>query len=403
MRRIKRKILPITFILSLTTQAQAPLAPHVPEVKTRYFYANGGESLKDFLRNKVGIPQKTLTEMGYLEKIRDWNPNIENFNSLSSNQRVYVEIPFNTVLSPKVNSNSSLAQQAPTPVAPITPVIAAPAPTPELDLFLDEEEEEKVEELALTEEPQQEEELVDEPKRAVASVAPVENTSVQEVEFQKPEAPNSWNLSLFYTLSRGSFEESIQGTNISTVSTQDSPITLGLAASKVLNENWGYNGSVYGSKLDGGVSELDEEVSIPWELGVTSYLSYRTPELPFSVYTGLDYERFSTYNTTELVEGASLDTIQHNVAFATFGVSKGFRFLGKSFFAKASYSRTIASTVSREMNGDTRTMEGSKYILYLNMLANKNWFYSLFYKQHDFSGATDLLVSRVGVGFGYRF
>ncbi len=381
MRKIKRKILPITFILSLTSQGQAP----TPEIKTRYFYANGGESMQDFLTNKVGVPQKTLNQMGYLDKIKEWNPNIEDFSSLGANERVYVEIPYNTILTPRVKSNNSLAKKAPPISIPLAPVIAAPTPAIEAPQPI----------IAAKKE--------EEPKREVASVTALESTSVQEVEFQKPNEPNSWNLSLFYALSRGSFEESIQGSSISTVSTQDSPITLGLAASKVLNENWGWNGSIYGSKLDGGVSELDEEVSIPWEVGITSYISYRTAELPFSVYTGIDYERFSSYNTTELVEGAALDTIQHNVGFATFGVSKGFRMFGKSFFAKASYSTTVTSSASRPVNGDTRSMEGSKYILYLNMLASERWFYNVFYKQHDLKGATDLLVSRVGIGFGYRF
>ncbi len=349
MKKIKRNILPFIFFISASVFSQTP------EIKTKYFFAKGGESINDFLENEVGVPKRTLHEMGYLEKIKRWNPSIENFDTLDVNQRVYVEIPYNTVLSPQRQNLQ-------------VPLAMAPAPAS---------------------------------KRKIASI----NTSVQEVEFQDPDAPNSWNLSLFYALSRGSFEEGIQGTSIKTVSTQDSPITLGFAASKKIDETWSYNGSVYASKLDGGVSELDEEVSIPWEIGITSYISYKNPRLPFQVYTGLDLERFSSYNTTELVDGASIDTIQHNIAFATFGISKGFRFLGQSFFTKVSYSRTITSTQSRPVAGVDSPMEGSKYIAFLNMLApnSKNWSYNVFFKQHDLQGATDLVVTRTGIGLGYRF
>ncbi len=356
MKKIKRYILPFTLLLSFSIFSQTP------EIKTRYFYAQGGESINDFLENEVGVPKKTLHNMGYLEKIKKWNPSVDNFDNLAPNQQIYVEIPYNTVLTPKAKSIDA-------------PLAQAPAPK-----------------------------IKPKRKRKIASI-PKESTSVQEVEFQNPEAPNSWNLSLFYALSRGSFEEGIQGTSISTVSTQDSPITLGFAASKKLDDTWSYNGSVYGSKLDGGISELDEEVSIPWEIGITSYISYKDERLPFQVYTGLDLERFSSYNTTELVDGARLDTIQHRITFATFGVSKGFRFLGQSFFTKISYSRSVVSSQSRPVAGVDSPMKGSKYIAFLNMLApnSKNWSYNLFFKQHNLKGATDLVVSRTGIGFGYRF
>tara|TARA_Y100000780_G_scaffold232562_1_gene266434 strand:- start:151726 stop:152817 length:1092 start_codon:yes stop_codon:yes gene_type:complete len=363
MKRLKRNYLPLLILFTSTVLSREP------EIQTSYAYAQGGESLSDFLHHQVGIPYKTLHEKGYLNKIKKWNPAIENYNSLRPNERVYIELPYRTLLQPKKEKQF-----------------------PELSMKKDSRKTIK-------------KRVSDPSSRKIASLSSSSslNQSIQLVEFQKKHDPLSWNLSVFYTLSRGSFEEGIQNSNIKTVSTQDSPITLGMATSKLINDNWGYNGSLYLSKLDGGISELEEEVSLPWEYGVTSYLSYRSSNWPVQIYSGFDYERFSSYNTSELINGASLESIQHNVGFLTLGLSKGFRFLGKSFFSKVSYSRSLYSTQSRDISGSDDSLSGSKYMAYLNMLANENWYYHAFFKQHNLKGATELTIARTGVGFGYRF
>jgi hypothetical protein len=46
---------------------------------------------------------------------------------------------------------------------------------------------------------------------------------------------------------------------------------------------------------------------------------------------------------------------------------------------------------------------GLKYIAYLNMKYNNKWFYHGLFKQHSLTGATDLTITRFGLGVGYSF
>ena len=215
------------------------------------------------------------------------------------------------------------------------------------------------------------------------------------------ERADKWNYSLFYALSRGSLQESVPDSNITTESSQDSPLTLGFSVLKKLSYDFNYSGSLYLSKLDGGLSDQNESVSLPWEYGLNSYVGYQRENWPLEVYTGFDHERFSSYNTEELPSGEPLETREHTLTFLTLGVSKKFEWFGEQFLAKASYSSSVMSSQSRSSKINPQEFEGTKFILYLNMKASKDWFYHGFYKQHDLEGATALQISRVGLGFGH--
>lgn len=313
-----------------------------PQIKTGYVYARGGESLRQLLENQVGIPSYILNGEGYFEKIKTWNPGLEDSSVLVAGERIYVEIPFSVILSPKA-------------------------------------------------------------KRKIASISD-SKLLVKKMEINDDsDDPNRWNYSLFYALSRGFLSESIVNSDISTESTQDSPLTLGFSTFKKIDYDLSYSASLYISKLDGGLSDQNESVSIPWEYGVNSYLGYQKENWPLEVYAGFDHERFSSYNTEELPSGESLSSREHALTYLTVGLSKKFEWFDKQFLAKASYSSSIASSQSRPSKINPKEFEGTKFILYLNMKASKNWFYHGFYKQHDLEGATQLHVARLGLGFGYSF
>ncbi len=354
MELYKRYILPILLTLLCTTSLEAA----EPLIKTSYVYARGGESLRELLEYQVGIPKNVLDQNGYFEKIKSWNPSLEDPASLASGERIYVEIPYRVVLTPRLNSPSeSLAASG-----------ASKA------------------------------------QRKTASTGKETSQVVAAIsESDDKERQGRWNFSLFYALSRGSFQESILNSNITTKSSQDSPFTLGLSTFKKLHYDWNYSGSLYVSKLDSGLSDQNESVSLPWEYGLNSYIGYQRESWPVEVYTGIDHERFSSYNTEELPSGEPLSTREHTLTFLTLGVSKKFEWFGKQFLAKASYSSSVMSSQSRESKVNPQEFEGTKFILYLNMKASKDWFYHGFYKQHDLEGATSLHIARLGLGFGYSF
>lgn len=364
MELYKRYILPI-FIFAFATCALAGN----PAIKTGYVYALGGESLRELLESKVGIPKRVLDEGGYFENIKRWNASIENTASLMPGERIYVEIPYEVALAPKEFSPK------PPPINKETVGKTVPA---------------------------------EKTNRESASFAsnPIEDnqkTGSALDENDDKARTNGWNHSLFYALSRGSLQEGIPDSDITTESNQDSPLTLGFSTFKKLPNNFHYSGSLYLSKLDGGLSNRNESVSLPLEYGLNSYAGYQLENWPLGIYTGLDYERFSSYNTEELPSGEPLAIRAHTLTFLTVGASNRFEAFGKQFLAKASFSRSIMSSQSRPSKVNPKEFEGTKFILYLNVKAGKDWFYHGFYKQHDLEGATSLHISRVGFGFGYTF
>ena len=355
MELYKRYFLPILFsVFATCALAGSPL------IKTGHVYAHGGESLRELLESKVGIPGHVLDEGGYFEKIKRWNSSLENSSSLMPGERVYVEVPYRVVLTPNsrskrknLNVGQTLSQKSQRKTASI----------------------------------------INENQKLVAAIDRDDDK----------ERADRWNYSLFYALSRGSLQEGIPNSNISTESSQDSPLTLGFSTFKRLSYDFNYSGSLYLSKLDGGLSDQNESVSLPWEYGLNSYMGYQRENWPLEVYTGLDHERFSSYNTEELPSGEPLTTREHTLTFLTLGISKKFEWFGKQFLAKASYSSSIMSSQSRPSKINLQEFEGTKFILYLNMKASKDWFYHGFYKQHDLEGATSLHIARLGLGFGYNF
>lgn len=62
---------------------------------------------------------------------------------------------------------------------------------------------------------------------------------------------------------------------------------------------------------------------------MTTYLGYKTPEMPVEVYTGFDYERFSSFNTGELLIGEDISTRENTLFYGTLGIGKIFQFLNK--------------------------------------------------------------------------
>lgn len=315
-----------------------------PLIKTNYFYATEGESLRELLETRIGIPKATLDQQNYYNKIRAWNPGILDPSNLSQGQRVYVEIPYNTQLSP----------------API---------------------------------------IIKDPNIELAQVkSKKELNFVENIEREKRK-----NLSIFYTLSSGTFREEVPGSNVVTTSNQDSPLTLGVSYNQTLPKNLSLSTSAYLAKLDSGTTSSDKEIEIPWEYGLTAYVGYKKNFWPVEVYTGLDYESFSSFNTEELVTDEDLAVRTHNIAYATLGVSKAYTLLNRFFLTKFSMSRSFSSTESRESSVDPKPYTGSKFILFTAMKAAKRWYYSAFYKQHNLEGPTSLNIRRIGIGVGYNF
>ena len=204
----------------------------------------------------------------------------------------------------------------------------------------------------------------------------------------------------FYTMSVGTFDESLS-TDAEISTTQSSPITLGGGLAWRLSLNGSISSSFYYSKLEANTNEATgQEIDIPNELGLTAYYQYNIPYIRSSIYGGLDYETFSTFNLDEVFNlGSDLAVQENKILWYTLGVAKFFQTdsIG-NFLFKGSYSTSISENTNRSI-----PYTGNKFILYLNWKPGDELLYHVLYKQHDLVGSTQLTVKRYGIGIGWTF
>lgn len=206
----------------------------------------------------------------------------------------------------------------------------------------------------------------------------------------------------FLTASAGTFKETLSSQNITVTSKQNSPITFGIGGNYPFDDQriWSINSSVYFSYLTAQTTNRDEKVNIDPEIGGNVYLQYTFPNhADYSIYGGLDIEKFSTFNTDDLIAGAGLDSRTQLMSFATFGFNKLFMPGGKPLLFKLSYSLGVTSS----SNDTGKEFKGDKYLFYLNYKLFSNILVHFLFKQHILSGPTELSISRYGAGIGWSF
>lgn len=214
-------------------------------------------------------------------------------------------------------------------------------------------------------------------------------------------------MGVFYTASQGDFSEKLNGDPTNIDSTQFSPYTLGFMSQyQIGGSNVSIADSVYFSKLNASTVKRtlqtdDTKLTIPLEIGGNVYAQYSLKTLPIAPYFGVDFERMTTFNVSELQTGADLATRQNTLLYATGGASYNFNFWGIYFHLKASVSKTISSTTSTSNSADVFT--GTRRIIYLNAKLDGPWVVHMFHKHHDLVGPTNLTINRIGFGLGYFF
>lgn len=225
----------------------------------------------------------------------------------------------------------------------------------------------------------------------------VKKNKIADIEIYEDK---TFSLALFYTVSQGTFDERELDSAIGVTSVQISPATLGASFGyKPKSFLTSFAGSFYLSYLTSSdINNSDSNVSVPMEYGVNAYVQRIIPKVKLFPYIGIDYERFSTYNTNELSSGADL-TIRNNVlGYVTFGIGKAFQFDKAKIFTKVSFSYGFFSSTD-----SGKAFEGSKFIIYFNNQITKNIVIHFLYKVHMLEGNTKLTINRGGIGLGYKF
>lgn len=213
--------------------------------------------------------------------------------------------------------------------------------------------------------------------------------------------PVGFKGSIFTMSSLGSYDQKINNTSITFK--QNSPLTFGGAFSYYPQDNlYSFSTSAYVSYLSTSVnSQTAGSISPPLEMGGNLYGEYRADKYKTIFYSGLDFENFSVLNlrSFQLNNKVSLDSI--TATYLTIGVAKPFILFNKSFFAKASVSKSLFTTI-KSVDQNTEKYSGSKILFYLNYKINEKFYLHTLLKYHVMSGPSDLTIFRAGIGLGYN-
>ncbi len=211
---------------------------------------------------------------------------------------------------------------------------------------------------------------------------------------------NRYKNSVFFVTSSGTLNESYTAHDIYLDQSQDSPLTLGVSTFRRFDpelKHLMYSGSFYFSLIDRASYE-NIDTDIPPEIGITSYAEYINKGWPASLYTGFDYEKLSSYDISKVPTEGKLGIVSNQLLYVTLGVSKLFAIKNKRVLTKFSVSKSVWSATS-----GTIPFKGMKFILFAALPITQRLSASIFLKRHSFSGESELLIQRVGIGGAFSF
>lgn len=225
--------------------------------------------------------------------------------------------------------------------------------------------------------------------------------------FEESKTERRLNLNAFYMASAGSFVETVPNEEGQITSKQNSPYSIGVGGGYVFGDmTHSLSGSVYwsslrASDLSGDVVSSSNTLEVPEEIGYNLYYQYLVKNWGLGFYGGVDKEKFSTFNTRDILVGQELAIVSNDLTYATLGMAKTFYLGDYKFLSRASFATSVAST-STSTRGDAQ-FEGNRMLLFLSMRGSYNLSYHLLYKRHQLTGPTNLTIDRVGIGIGYQF
>jgi hypothetical protein len=177
-----------------------------------------------------------------------------------------------------------------------------------------------------------------------ASLERHKNYTILNADAETPLGSNKMTLFSMFTTSSGNFTEELQSQSGSIKSTQNSPYSFGLGTTFFLDKtkrmisSSAYWSNLTSSKLSGS-TVTTSELEVKPEIGFNLYFQQVIPFGGLSVYGGMDYEQFSTFNTQAFVNGANLDLNQNKIIFATIGAGKTFFWATKRFSSSPAFQR----------------------------------------------------------------
>jgi hypothetical protein len=231
-----------------------------------------------------------------------------------------------------------------------------------------------------------------------------------QVEQQKVLEESSLNeegfkFSVFYLATKGNFsQESSSGLKFD--HSQNSLLSLGITASfHPVNKRYSFSSSMNYSHMGDASTSLQNQgnISIPGEIDFSAYAHYWFSKYNLSLFGGLDYDTFTTFNLGALTSQGKIVADENNVLYATVGINNLFKVFKQDFYTRVSISKSLNSKTNIGPSGTDpgTSYDGYKTLLYVNYKLTKSFFIHSLFKYHSMSGPDDLSTTRFGLGFGY--
>jgi hypothetical protein len=210
-----------------------------------------------------------------------------------------------------------------------------------------------------------------------------------------------------FTLSTGSFAEKIPNSSSGIQGQQNSPLTIGFGGNYIFSESVHmftfstYYSFLTASRLTRDNVQAPSSAKIPDEIGANLYLQSRiSKEYNLSIYEGLDYERFATFNTKDFIQNnAILTSYQDSILLATLGICSIFNFNDFTITSKVSVAQIFSSTSNAPSSGNS--FFGQRILVFASVHGADKFSYNFLYKKHSLDGPTSLIVERIGLGISY--
>lgn len=214
---------------------------------------------------------------------------------------------------------------------------------------------------------------------------------------------NDYKTSVYYMASYGSFTQEKEGiANIDYY--QNSPITLGLeSAYQIKDTQYAVSGNVFYSKMKASIENIEnKKVDIPSEYGVNVYMNYAMEKPEITLFAGLDYENFYSFNMNELKVNRSVSLDETKAAYLTLGVKKYFKVYDRELTARASLSKTISTTSTSDSPiAEALDYDGMKINVNLDYQFTDRFYFKTQFKYHSIEGSSNLNSVKFGFGVGY--
>ena len=229
-----------------------------------------------------------------------------------------------------------------------------------------------------------------------------------ETKVLQEERPEGFHSNVLYMASIGNFTQEKSSNGILLKLSQNSMFSLGYSGlCYPKTKKYSFSSSAYISTLNSTTSNI-QDISLGPEIGFNFYTAYPVPQYkfipPFDVYGGIDFDSFSTFNSSLLYLEDTIKILRTNALYLTVGASKLLNIQKKyNVLAKYSFSYSILSSTdfSSFAIEPESSYSGLKTMVYLYYKFKKKWFAHTMFKYHLMSGPDALSVFRVGVGFGY--